>query len=140
MQTLATAKNLNISASKLRLGADLVRGQRVIDAENVLSATPKKAAVIVQAALKSAVANAENNYNIRKSALMITEIRVDEGPKLKRFRPRSRGSAAPILHRKAHLTIIVSDAVPVAKKSEKKANKTSTASKPKAPAAKKEDK
>lgn len=120
MKTQAVAKYLKISPRKLRLSADLVRGRRIVEAENILAATPKKGAVMVSEALKSAVANAENNHNLRKNALSIDEIRVDEGPKLKRFRPRSRGSASPILHRMAHLTIIVSD-TPVEKKTAKKA-------------------
>jgi large subunit ribosomal protein L22 len=119
MKTQAVAKYLKISPRKLRLSADLVRGRRIVEAENILAATPKKGAVMVSDALKSAVANAENNHNLRKNSLAIAEIRVDEGPKLKRFRPRSRGSASPILHRMAHLTVIVSDDAPVEKKTKK---------------------
>ncbi len=127
MKTQAVAKYLKISPRKLRLSADLVRGRRIAEAENILAATPKKGAVMVSEALKSAVANAENNHNLRKNSLAIAEIRVDEGPKLKRFRPRSRGSASPILHRMAHLTVIVSDDAPVEKKSAKKFTKKSVA-------------
>lgn len=123
MKTQAVAKYLKISPRKLRLSADLVRGRRIVEAENILSAAPQKGAVMVAEALKSAVANAENNHNLRKNALAIAEIRVDEGPKLKRFRPRARGSASPILHRMAHLTIIVSDDAPVEKKSARKSVK-----------------
>ncbi len=111
MKTRAVAKYLKISPAKLRLSADLVRGRRIVEAENILAATPKKGAVMVSEALKSAVANAENNHNLRKAALSVAEIRVDEGPKLKRYRPRSRGSAAPVWHRMAHLTVVVSDDV-----------------------------
>jgi len=112
MQVTAKANYLRISPRKLRLSADLVRGNRVIQADYILAATPKKGAVMVADALKSAVANAENNYNLRKSALYIAEIKVDEGPRTKRFRPRSRGMAHPILHRMAHLTVILTDQTP----------------------------
>ncbi|QQS26595.1 50S ribosomal protein L22 [bacterium] len=123
MKTQASIKYLKISARKLRLAADLVRDMPVAQAEQVLSATPKKAAVMVAEALKSAVANAENNHNARKSTLRIAEIKVDEGPTLKRFRPRSRGMAAPILHRMSHLTIVVTDEARVEKKSAVKQSK-----------------
>lgn len=109
MKTRAVAKNLKISARKLRLAAGLVRGMRVVQAEQILAVTPKKAAVMTSEVLKSAVANAENNNNLRKAALRIEEIRVDEGATIKRFRPRSRGMAHPVLHRSAHLTIVLTD-------------------------------
>lgn len=118
MQTQAQAKYLKISARKLRLSADMVRGARVVDAENTLRSMPQKGAVMVAAALKSAVANAENNYNMRKTGLHINSITVNEGPTLKRIRPRSRGMANPILHRMSHLTVVLSDTV-VEKKSKK---------------------
>jgi large subunit ribosomal protein L22 len=123
MKTQASIKYLKISARKLRLAADLVRDMPVAQAEQVLSATPKKAAVMVAEALKSAVANAENNHNARKSTLRIAEIKVDEGPTLKRFRPRSRGMANPILHRMSHLTIVVTDEARAEKKSAVKQSK-----------------
>lgn len=109
MKVIAKARGLKISARKLRLSADLVRNARVIDAEYLLAATPKKGAAMVADALKSAVANAENNHNLRKSMLRVAEIRVDEGPAQERFRPRSRGMAHPILHRSSHLTVVVTD-------------------------------
>jgi large subunit ribosomal protein L22 len=96
----------------------MVRGARVVDAENTLRSMPQKGAVMVAAALKSAVANAENNYNMRKTGLHINAITVNEGPTLKRIRPRSRGMANPILHRMSHLTVVLSDTV-VEKKSKK---------------------
>lgn len=120
MQTQAKARHLKISARKLRLSADVVRGARVVNAENTLRAMPQKGAGMVAAALKSAVANAENNHNLRKSGLHIAAITVDEGRTLKRSRPRSRGMAHPILHRTSHLTVVVSDTV-VEKKSKKPA-------------------
>ena len=125
MKTHASIKYLKISSRKLRLSADLVRGLQVAQAEQVLEKKKKKGSVMVAEALKSAVANAENNHNARKSSLRVAEIKVDEGPTLKRFRPRSRGMAAPILHRMSHLTVVVTDEAAVEKKrSAKKVEKT----------------
>jgi large subunit ribosomal protein L22 len=126
MKAQANIKYLKISARKLRLSADLVRGLRVAQAEQVLAATPTKGATMVAEALKSVVANAENNQNARKSTLIIAEIKVNEGPTLKRFRPRSRGMAAPILHRMSHLQVVVTDeAKPEKKRAAKKPQKAS---------------
>lgn len=133
MQTQAQAKYLKISARKLRLSADVVRGARVLDAENTLRAMPQKGAVMVAAALKSAVANAENNYNLRKAGLHISAITVNEGPTVKRIRPRSRGMANPILHRMSHLTVVLSDTA-VEKKSKKPAKVVKNPAPKKAPA------
>lgn len=109
MKVKAQAKYLRSSARKLRLAADLVRGMRVLPAEELLANTNKKAAVLVSDAVKSAVASAEHNYNISKNQLTIEQVYVGEGPSLKRFRPRARGSAGRILKRTSHLTVIVSD-------------------------------
>lgn len=109
MQVTAKAKYLRSSARKLRLVADLVRDMRVVDAQELLVHTHKKAAVLVGNAVASAAANAEHNHNISKNKLVISEIRVDEGPSLKRFRPRARGSASRVLKRTSHLTVIVKE-------------------------------
>ena len=130
MKVQAQAKYLKISARKLRLGADLVRGMKVVEATDLLRVTNKKAAVLVGDTLKSAVANAENNLNLAKRNLSIAEIKVDEGPMLKRMRPRARGAAGAILHRMAHLTIVLTDEQP--KPTEEKAATKKPASKQKA--------
>lgn len=109
MKVQAKAKYLKISAQKLRLAADLVRDMNVVNASDLLMNTNKKAAGLVGDTLKSAVANAENNLNLSRKKLHIHEIRVDEGPKLKRFRPRARGMAGRIEHKMAHLTIVLDD-------------------------------
>lgn len=109
MKVTAKAKYLRSSARKVRLVADLVRDMRVTDAQELLVHTNKKASELVADAIKSAAANAEHNYNISKNKLTIAEIRVDEGPSLKRFRPRARGSAGRVLKRTSHLTVVVSD-------------------------------
>jgi len=137
MNVSAQAKYLRISARKLRLNADLIRGIRVVEAENLLAATPKKGSIMVAEALKSAVANAENNHNLRKSGLRVAEIRVDEGPTTKRFRPRSKGMAHPILHRMSHLTVVLTDQAKLTKKPNRLVAKPIKPSKPKiAPAQK----
>lgn len=109
MRVTAKAKYLRSSARKVRLVADLVRDMRVVDAQELLVHTNKKASELVAEAIKSAAASAEHNYNISRSKLQIAEIRVDEGPSLKRFRPRARGSAGRVLKRTSHLTVVVSD-------------------------------
>lgn len=109
MKVQAKAKYLKISAQKLRLAADLVRDMDVVAAQSLLVNTNKKAAGLVNDTIKSAVANAENNLNLSRKKLTIDEIRVDEGPSLKRFRPRARGSAGRIEHKMAHLTVILDD-------------------------------
>lgn len=107
MKIAANIKYLKISAQKLRLGADLVRGQRALDAQELLMNMPQKSARMIAAGLKSAIANAENNYSLNSSTLQIDEIRVDQGPKLKRGRPRARGAYGKIEHPMAHLRIVL---------------------------------
>jgi len=109
MKTQARIRNLDISAQKLRLQTAGFTGGSVTSALTQLSVRPHKGAAMVFDAIKSAVANAEHNNNLQKSNLMIAEIRVDQGAKLKRWRPRSRGMAAPIIHPKAHLTVVLSE-------------------------------
>jgi len=107
MKVAANIKYLKISAQKLRLGADMVRGQRALDAQELLMNMPQKSARMIAAGLKSAIANAENNYSLNSSTLQIDEIRVDQGPKLKRGRPRARGAYGKIEHPMAHLKIVL---------------------------------
>jgi len=107
MQVKAVSKYNRISARKTRLVADMVRGQNALTAFSVLKFTPKKAARLVEKTLKSAVANAENNFGMDKKDLVISTILVDEGPTLKRHRPRARGMASAIRKRTAHVTVIV---------------------------------
>lgn len=107
MKVAANIKYLKISAQKLRLGADAVRGKRALDAQEILLNMPQKSARMIAAGLKSAIANAENNYSLNSATLQIAEIRVDQGPRLKRGRPRSRGAYGRIEHPMAHLRIIL---------------------------------
>lgn len=110
MQVQAKARNLSISAQKLRLSADMVRGSKATTALEQLRFMPQKGASMVYDAIVSAMANGVHNYQLNTDTMVISEIRVDTGSKLKRFRPRSRGMANAIEHPSAHLTIVLSEA------------------------------
>lgn len=109
MKVRAVSRELKISAQKLRLVVDLVRGNRVQTAMEQLSVMPQKGARMVYGAIHSAVANAEHNYNLARTNLVIDEIRVDQGSHYKRMRPRARGRGAQIIHPMAHLTVVLDD-------------------------------
>ena len=104
----ATAKTVRIPARKARLVIDLIRGKKVADALGILKFTPRKGAYLIEKVLKSAVANAENNFDLDVEDLYVSEAFVNEGPTLKRFRPRAKGSASPINKRTSHITVVVS--------------------------------
>ena len=109
MQAKAVAKTVRIAARKVRLVADLIRGKQVGEAVAILRLTPKAASPIVEKVLKSAIANAEHNYEMDINNLVISEAYVNEGPTLKRFRPRAMGRASAINKRTSHITIVVSE-------------------------------
>ena len=109
MRVVAQAKTLRISAQKVRLIADQLRGQPVEDALNILAFSPQKAAALVSKVLESAIANAEHNEAADVDELRVGEIRVDEGVTMKRMRPRARGRGNRILKRTSHVTIAVTD-------------------------------
>jgi|SRR3989344_8654993 len=103
----AKLKYLRISPRKTRIAADLVRNKKLKEAERILAFTYKRAAEPVLKLLKSAAANAKNNFNLDEENLYVKEIRVDEGPTLKRLMPRARGRASRINKRTSHVTIIL---------------------------------
>ncbi len=109
MKVDAKLNHLRMSPVKVRLVADLVRGRRVDEAENRLKFAPKKATKPIGKLLKSAIANAEHNFDLDKSNLYISEIRVDEGPTLKRWRPRARGATDQIQKKTSHITIVLDE-------------------------------
>jgi large subunit ribosomal protein L22 len=109
MQTMAKLRFARIAPQKARLVADEVRGMPVEQALDVLKFSTKKAAGIVHKTLESAVANAEHNEGADIDELRIATIMIDEGPTMKRMKPRARGSADRILKRTSHVTIWVSD-------------------------------
>ncbi len=109
MQVKATAKYVRMSPRKVRLVIDAVRGKPVDEALATLKFLPNAAARAVAKVVESAVANAENNYQLAPDELYIERIYADEGPTLKRFRPRSRGRVSPILKRSSHITVVVGE-------------------------------
>ena len=92
---------------KTRLVADAIRGLNVNEAQAKLMLSPRKAGLILAKLLRSAVANAENNFKIETAKLFIKEIRVDQGTKTKRWLPRARGSASPLERRTSHGTLVL---------------------------------
>ena len=110
MEVRAIAKRLSISAQKVRLVADQVRGKPVADALDILNFSTKKGAVLVKKTLESAIANAEHNEGADVDDLRLSEIFVNEGMTMKRIRPRAKGRADRILKRSCHITVTVSDA------------------------------
>ena len=109
MEVSASAKRLRISAQKVRLVADQIRGKPVADALDLLSFSNKKASVLMRKALESVVANAENNEGADIDELKVTEVYVNEGMTMKRIRPRAKGRADRIFKRSSHITVTVSD-------------------------------
>lgn len=112
METKASLKYLRISPRKTRLVAELIKGLSVNQAEAQLMFLKKRSAEPILKLLKSAVSNAENNFHLNKDNLFIKLIRVDEGPALKRYRPRARGAAYPIKKRTSHITIVLAEIHP----------------------------
>lgn len=109
MEVKAVAKNIRIAPRKIRIVADLVRGKNIGEAYAILKFTPKVGADVLVKVLKSAVANAEHNYDMNVDNLYISEVFVDQGPTLKRIHPRSRGQAFSILKRSSHVTVVVKE-------------------------------
>jgi|SRR5690554_1775958 len=109
MEVAAKLKGARLSAQKARLVADLVRGKRVEDALDVLTFSTKKGAAIVKKVLESAIANAEHNEGLDVDDLKVSHISVDEGPTMKRIKPRAKGRADRIFKRTCHITVKVGD-------------------------------
>ena len=102
----ATHRFARISARKARLIADLIRGRDVQDALNVLKFSPNRAAVMMSKVLTSAIANA-NEGEADVDLLYVKEARIDEGPTMKRWRPKDRGRSHPIMKRTSHINVVV---------------------------------
>ncbi len=105
MEVAARLKGARISAQKARLVADQVRGKPVEEALNLLEFSSKKAAHIVKKVLDSAIANAENNDDLDPEDMRVARVSVDEGPTMRRFRPRAKGRATRIDKRSCHINI-----------------------------------
>ena len=121
MQIKSIYRGAHISAFKCREMTREIQGLPVATALDILAFAPRKAASMIAKTLKSAIANAENNNNLRADKLVVQEAVVGEGPTLKRFRPKARGSAGPIRKRTSHIRIILTDEIEV--KQKRKSNK-----------------
>ena len=109
MEVKASLKYLRISPRKVRLVADLIRGLSVKVAEANLLHISKRSGKPLLKLLKSAIANAEHNFDLNQNNLFVRAIRVDEGPALKRWRPRARGAAFPIRKRTSHIFLTLKE-------------------------------
>lgn len=109
MEVKAVTKFVRISPRKARLAADIIRGASAIDAVNQLTFSAMKGSRLLLKTLNSAIANAETQLDMRKENLVVSEVRVDEGPRLKRARSKNRGGRHPVLKRMSHFTVVVSE-------------------------------
>jgi large subunit ribosomal protein L22 len=98
-----------MSPLKVRRVAQMIRGQRVSEAQAMLKFTPSRAARVLEKVLNSAVANAENNLELDRDELVVARAYVDKGPSMKRMTPRARGRADILAKRSSHVTVIVAD-------------------------------
>jgi len=109
MEARAVAKYVKMSPLKVRRVAQMIRGQRVIEAQAMLKFTPTRAARVLEKVLNSAVANAENNLELDRDELVVARAYVDKGPSMKRMQPRARGRADILTKRSSHVTVVVAD-------------------------------
>ena len=121
MEVRSIYKYARISAFKVREVTREIQGLPVSAALDVLSFTPKKAAFLIGKTLKSAVANAENNANLKVDGLVVKEAVVGEGPSFKRIMARARGSASRIIKRTSHIRIVLTDEIPIETRETRKA-------------------
>ena len=108
-KAVATLKYARISSRKVKIVADLIRGKNAEDALAIVKFTPKASSEIIEKLLKSAIANAENNHEMKHEKLYISEIYANQGPTLKRIRPAAKGSAVRIRKRTSHITIVLQE-------------------------------
>ncbi|MDZ4132767.1 MAG: 50S ribosomal protein L22 [Dethiobacteria bacterium] len=109
MEARAQARYVRLAPRKARAVVDLIRNKNVDEAMSILRYTPRRAAEAVSKVVKSAAANAENNFEMNRGSLYVDQIYVDEGPSLKRVQPRARGRRFLILKRTSHITVIVKE-------------------------------
>ncbi len=134
MQVIATHRYARISAFKAREVTREIQGLPAVDALQQLGFIPKKAAPLIAKTLKSAIANAEHNNNVRAELLVIKEAVIGEAPTIKRIRPKARGSAGPVRKRNSHIRIVLTDEVPIVRRADKvaKAGRSKVSKKSKA--------
>lgn len=109
MEAKASVNSVRIAARKVRLVVDLIRGKNIGDAYAILHNTPRGATIVVEKLLKSAVANAEHNYQLEQNNLFVKEIFVGEGKTLKRMQPHAQGRGFAILKRTSHIYITLAE-------------------------------
>ena len=105
----ATLKFARISSRKVKIVADLIRGKDVDEALAIMKFTPKASSEVLEKLLKSAIANAENNHDMKHENLYVAEIFANQGPTLTRIRPAAKGSAVRIRKRTSHITIVLKE-------------------------------
>ncbi len=109
MEAKAVAKYVRLSPRKARLVANLIVGKGIQEAEGILRYTPNKASEVLRKVLLSATANAENNFGLDRANLVVKGAIVDQGPSMKRIKPRAQGRADRMVHRTSHVTVIVAE-------------------------------
>lgn len=107
MEIKAHLRYLHIAPRKVRVVANVIKGKSAGEAEVCLKFLKKRASETLLKLLKSAIANARNNFHIERERLIVKSIRVDQGPVLKRFMPRARGTAAPIRRKQSHIALVL---------------------------------
>ncbi len=129
MEVRSIYRYAKISAFKVREVTRAIQGLPVSAALDLVAFSPKKAAGLINKTLKSAVANAENNANLRVDGLVVKEATVGEGPTMKRMMPRARGSGSRILKRSSHIRIILTDEIEIKRRDKMKARKKTSGAK-----------
>ena len=109
LEATAILRFARISARKVKIVADLIRGKKVDEALAIVKFTPKASSEIIEKLLKSAIANAENNHGMNRGNLIVSEIYANQGPTMKRIRPAAKGSASRIRKRTSHITIVLKE-------------------------------
>ena len=109
MESRASAQYVRMSPRKVRIVCDIIRGKDTKQALAILDATPRAAAEVIRKVLKSAVANAENNFGMNPDNLYISQIYADSGMIIKRYQPRAKGRGYRINKRTSHITVVVKD-------------------------------
>ncbi|WDV45419.1 50S ribosomal protein L22 [Clostridiaceae bacterium M8S5] len=109
MEAKAIAKHVRISPRKVQLAADLVRGKSVMEAVAILKYMPTKGAEVLGKVVKSALANAENNFDLDRDNLYVAQAYANQGPTLKRYRPRAQGRAFHIRKRTSHVGVVLKE-------------------------------
>lgn len=109
MEAKAVAKYIRVSPLKVGFICNEIRGKQVDEALSILKFTPKKGAKVLEDVLNSAVANAENNFNMDRDKLYVSDAYANDGPHMKRYRPKAKGMAYPIIKRSSHIGVVVKE-------------------------------